>query len=106
VYVLDPWHFLEVGKWNCDERMGERGQMMPLVDGDLLERLEMGRDCLQSKVRVVEWWLLGPSPLLFLVLRLFFPFLFLWPAPIPFLFNFLGSFASHDRRETEHVHWI
>lgn len=40
MYVLVLWHFLEIGKWNCDERMGERDQMMPLVDGDLLERLE------------------------------------------------------------------
>jgi hypothetical protein len=62
----------------------------------------MGRDCLQRKVRVVEWRLLGPSLLLFLVLPFFFPFLFLWPAPVPFLFNFLGS-LPHTTEEKENM---
>lgn len=66
--------------------LSKRDQMMQLAGFD-----RGGEStCLQSEVfrkEGDEWWLGGPL-FVFLVLQLFFPFISLCPAAIPFLFNF------------------
>uniref|UniRef100_A0A0A8ZWE8 Uncharacterized protein n=1 Tax=Arundo donax TaxID=35708 RepID=A0A0A8ZWE8_ARUDO len=54
---------------------------------------------MEMVVVVVAW--LGPHLLLFLVLQLFFPFLFLCPAP---LLLFLSSLTSMPPCQLPHTH--